>query len=201
MKNDFRRTRKITDRVKKWIYERQISRIRGIDISRKSPFSKAERNVTSLSWKKLFSFSRLSLPLLPLPVEKAPYVSAFFTGALLRFTDGLHPLLVCHSNLRHKDKSRFEVSLFSIRVLLVISRLAASLSLFLFFLFFHFPSFRSVSLPTALPLKREIVCENSRLGFSPSHSNFFLWIKNLCDTFVNEELKNTEFITWKEGGG
>lgn len=72
------------------------------------------------------------------------------------------------------------------------------------FFFLCFPSFRSASFPTALPLKREIVCENSRLGFSPSHSNFFPWIKNLRDTFVNEELKkNTEPFRrmWREGRG
>lgn len=75
-------------------------------------------------------------------------------------------------------------------------------SSFFSFFFLCFPSFRSASFPTALPLKREIVCENSRLGFSPSHSNFFPWIKNLRDTFVNEELKkNTEPFRrmWKEG--
>lgn len=84
---------------------------------------------SSLSLVCLFHFS-------PSPFEKAPHVSAFFTGALLRSTDGLYPLLVCHSNLRHKDKSRFEVSLFSIYVLL-------SLSLFFFFFFFSPLSFVS----------------------------------------------------------
>lgn len=96
----------------------------------------------------------------PRPLQKARNVSAFFTGALLRFMDGLHSLQAWHSNLRHKDKSRSEFFFFSrssrcpathIPNVWFASRISLSLSLALFpffsILFFAFLAFRSSSFP------------------------------------------------------
>lgn len=123
--------RKINDRVKKRIHE--ISRARGIDISRKSPFSKAERNVTSLSWKKLFSFSRLSLPLLPLSPRKSTARKCFFH----RCITPLHGRPISFASLPLEPPTQRQVAFRSFSVFY----LRSSLSLSLFFLLFFFSPF------------------------------------------------------------
>lgn len=140
------------------------------------PRGSSREKLLSLS---LSSPSSLSFPFLLSLFRKARHVSAFFTGALLRFTDGLHPLQAWHSNLRHKDKSRSEFLSFSpLRVatpprasLQFHTRSATLCVSTIFFLFssslprlpflIAFLGPASASLCLALSLKREIVCANS----------------------------------------
>ena len=131
----------------------------------------------------------------PRPLQKARNVSAFFTGALLRFMDGLHSLQAWHSNLRHKDKSRSEFFFFSrssrcpathIPNVWFASRISLSLSLsrsvsfFLYFIF-CFSSFSELEFPAfhRWNVKSFVKISGRRLANRfVGPLQFFLWIRN-----------------------